>query len=93
MTVPYLKNFFKKVNEFMNINCFTSYNNSVRENKLKGLIDMTGTITKDYGYFKKGDKVEFVEYDVMGWMSPFYKVKNTTQNFVEWIEKRYIMWD
>ena len=59
----------------------------------KGLINMTGTITKDYGYFKKGDKVEFVEYDFMGAMSNFYKVRNTTQNFVEWIEKRYIMWD
>ena len=54
---------------------------------------MTGTITKDYGYFKKGDKVEFVEYDFMGAMSNFYKVRNTTQNFVEWIEKRYIVWD
>lgn len=54
---------------------------------------MTGTINKDYGYFKKGDKVEFVEYDVMGCMSPFYKVRNTTQDFVEWIEKKYIVWD
>ena len=43
--------------------------------------------------FKKGDKVEFVEYDFMGAMSNFYKVRNTTQNFVEWIEKRYIQWD
>lgn len=54
---------------------------------------MTGTITKDYGFFKEGDKVEFVEYDFMGAMSNFYKVRNTTQNFVEWIEKRYIQWD
>ena len=54
---------------------------------------MTGTITKDYGYFTKGDKVEFVEYDILGAMSNFYKVRNTTQNFVEWIEKRYIQWD
>lgn len=59
----------------------------------KGLIIMTGTITKDYGYFTKGDKVEFVEYDFMGAMSNFYKVRNTTKGFVEWIEKRYIMWD
>ncbi len=60
---------------------------------MKGLINMTGTITKDYGYFQKGDKVEFVEYDFMGAMSNFYKVRNTTKGFVEWIEKRYIMWD
>lgn len=54
---------------------------------------MMGTITKDYGFFKEGDKVEFVEYDFLGAMSNFYKVRNTTQNFVEWIEKRYIIWD
>ena len=35
------KNNFKKVNQFMNINWKTEYNNNVRKlKKLKGLIDM-----------------------------------------------------
>ena len=37
---------------------------------------MTGTITKDYGYFRKGDKVEFVEYFPGGW-----KLKDTTNKW------------
>jgi hypothetical protein len=52
-----------------------------------------GTVIKDYGNFKKGDRVEFVKCDVMGWISLFYKVHNLNQDFVEWIENRCINWD
>lgn len=45
---------------------------------------MKGTVKENVGFFKTGDVIETIEFDVL---SQMYWAKNLTQNFVSWVEK------
>lgn len=54
---------------------------------------MLGTITTKVGYFNIGDEVEVLEYDrEFGVMGYNYWVKNLTQGWVGWLDKRNAEW-
>ena len=72
---------FKKVNEFMNINWLTEYNNNVRKFKTERMINMKNVVKM------------FDETQVMGYVKDltFYNKNGATKTFMnEWMMKNYL---
>lgn len=54
---------------------------------------MKGIVIEDYGNFKKGDEVQFYEYNKwLGKLGSYVMVRNLSQGTLEWIEQSKIKW-
>lgn len=54
---------------------------------------MKGIVIEDYGNFKKGDEVQFYEYNKwLGKLGSYVMVRNLSQGTLEWIEQDKIKW-